>query len=57
MRSQRRRSSGENARRFHNLRLADERGAEDYIATEWSEPRIAQRYDWLFTCDALAVDI
>ena len=49
--------SAENARRFHNPRLADERGAEDYIATEWSEPKIEQRYDWLFTYDALAVDI
>jgi salicylate hydroxylase len=49
--------SAENARRFHNPRLADERGAEDYIATEWSEPRIEQRYDWLFTYDALGVDI
>ena len=49
--------SAENARRFHNPRLADEGGAEDYIAAEWSEPKIEQRYDWLFTYDALGVDI
>jgi salicylate hydroxylase len=49
--------SAENARRFHNPRLAEEGGADDWIAAEWSEPRIEQRYDWLFTYDALAVDI
>ena len=49
--------SAENARRFHNPRLADDGGAEDYIAAEWSEPKIEQRYDWLFTYDALGVDI
>jgi salicylate hydroxylase len=49
--------SAENARRFHNPRLADEGGAEDWIAAEWSEPKIEQRYDWLFTYDALGVDI
>lgn len=49
--------SAENARRFHNPRLADEKGAEDYIAAEWSEPKIEERYDWLFTYDALQVDI
>jgi salicylate hydroxylase len=49
--------SADNARRFHNPRLADERGADDYIAAEWSEAKIAQRYEWLFTYDALQAEI
>ena len=49
--------SAANTRRFHNPRLADDAGAGDYIASEWSEEKIEQRYDWLFTYDALNVDI
>jgi salicylate hydroxylase len=49
--------SADNAKRFHNPRLADERGADDYIAAEWSEAKIEQRYEWLFTYDALAQPI
>jgi len=49
--------SADNARRFHNPRLADERGAEAYIAAEWSEARIEERYHWLFAYDALTVPI
>jgi len=49
--------SAQNAKRFHNSRLADERGAEDYVASEWNEEKIEQRYDWLFTYNALDVDI
>jgi salicylate hydroxylase len=49
--------SAANAKRFHNPRLADDRGADDYITTEWSEAKVEQRYDWLFTYDALNVAI
>jgi len=49
--------SAANTRRFHNPRLADDVGAGDYIASEWSEEKIEQRYDWLFTYNALNVDI
>ena len=49
--------SAGNAKSFHNPRLADDLGADDYIASEWSEPKIEQRYDWLFTYDALTVEI
>jgi salicylate hydroxylase len=42
------RGSAENARRFHNPLLADAEGAARYVAEEWSEPRIRDRYDWLF---------
>ncbi|WP_270934373.1 FAD-dependent monooxygenase [Falsiroseomonas oryzae] len=42
------RGAAENARRFHNPLLADAEGAARYVAEEWSEPRIHDRYDWLF---------
>jgi salicylate hydroxylase len=43
------------SRRFHNSRLADDIGANDDIASEWSEERIEQRYDWLFSYTALNI--
>ena len=43
--------------RFHDSRLADDAAAESYIAEEWSEARIEERYDWLFTYDATTVEI
>ena len=43
--------------RFHDERLADEAAAERYIAEEWSEARIEERYAWLFSYDATAVEI
>ena len=47
--------SAANTKRFHNPRLADDAGADDYIASEWSEEKIEQRYDWLFGYDALNI--
>ena len=44
--------SAENARRFHDPRLANARGAQEYVEREWSEARIRERYEWLFTYDA-----
>jgi salicylate hydroxylase len=49
--------SAENAKRFHNPRLADAAGASDYVAREWQPDRIRERYDWLFTYDATAAVI
>jgi salicylate hydroxylase len=43
--------------RFHNRRLADDADADRYIAAEWTPERTAQRYDWLFTYNALEVDV
>ena len=49
--------SAANTKRFHNPRLADDAGADDYIASEWSEEKIEQRYDWLFRYNALNIEI
>jgi salicylate hydroxylase len=51
------RGSADNLGRFHNPRLADDLGADRYIATEWGEAKVAERYEWLFTYDADSVEI
>src|SRR6267378_8532761 len=47
--------SAENAKRFHNPALASRDGAQAYVDREWSEERIKQRYEWLFTYDVTSV--
>ncbi|MBV9248885.1 MAG: FAD-dependent monooxygenase [Acetobacteraceae bacterium] len=49
--------STENAGRFHNPALAHAEGANDYVSREWQPERVRERYDWLFTYDALSVAI
>lgn len=49
--------SAENARRFHNPALADRAGARDYVDREWSEERVKERYEWLFTYDATLASV
>ncbi|HEY6864448.1 MAG TPA: FAD-dependent monooxygenase, partial [Burkholderiales bacterium] len=41
--------SAQNATRFHNPKLADAAGAQEYVDREWSEARVEERYGWLFT--------
>ncbi|MEO7403385.1 MAG: FAD-dependent monooxygenase, partial [Burkholderiales bacterium] len=49
--------SNENGKRFHNPALADPTTAREFVMREWSEARINERYDWLFTYDATTVPI
>lgn len=43
--------AADNTKRFHNPELASVAGASTYVDREWSEERVKQRYEWLFTYD------
>ena len=47
--------SAENAKRFHNPTLSEPGAAEAYIDREWTEQRVAERYEWLFTYDVTKI--
>jgi salicylate hydroxylase len=49
--------STENAKRFHNPKLKDLDGANEYVNSEWTVEKINARYTWLFEYDATSVDI
>jgi salicylate hydroxylase len=49
--------SAANAARFHNPLLADATEASRYVDREWNEERVRERYEWLFSYDATAVDV
>lgn len=49
--------SAANAARFHNPLLADPVEASRYVDAEWSEQHVRERYEWLFSYDATAVDV
>ena len=49
--------SAANAARFHNPQLAHAEGAARYVDEQWSEDRVKERYDWLFSYNAETVAI
>ena len=49
--------SAANTKRFHNPALADANGAAKYVAREFAEERVKERYEWLFNYDVDAVEI
>lgn len=49
--------SNANAKRFHNRELADPVGAGNYVAREWQEAKVKERYEWLFTYDVDSVPL
>ena len=51
------RGSSENTKRFHNPLLNDPAEAEKYVDREWTEQKIRDRYEWLFTYDAAEVPV
>ncbi|WP_027940538.1 FAD-dependent monooxygenase [Amycolatopsis taiwanensis] len=46
-----------NTERFHSQELKDEQTAEKYLAREWSNAPIFDRYDWLYSYDSATVEI
>ncbi len=50
-------ASNGNTRRFHNPELADAAGAAAYVAREFDEGKVRDRYDWLYTYDATTVPL
>jgi salicylate hydroxylase len=49
--------ASDNTKRFHNPELASAQGAGNYVAREWSEEKVKQRYEWLFTYDVNTVPL
>jgi len=49
--------SAANIQRFHNPKLSDPAEARKYVAREWAEERVAERYEWLFRYDVTTVAI
>ncbi|TWT12821.1 FAD-dependent monooxygenase [Reyranella sp. CPCC 100927] len=49
--------SAANTRRFHNPALADPSGAQAYVEREFAEPRLRERFDWIYRYDASTVPV
>jgi len=44
-------ASERNRQIFHDGRLADAADAAHYVATQWQEDKVRERYHWLFAHD------
>jgi salicylate hydroxylase len=51
------RAAERNRQIFHDGRLAEPADAARYVATQWNETAVRERYDWLFAHDALTCPI
>jgi salicylate hydroxylase len=51
------RASTDNATRFHNPALAQADTAAEYVDREWQPHKVSDRYDWLFTYDAMTTPV
>ncbi|MGD9512343.1 MAG: FAD-dependent monooxygenase [Geminicoccaceae bacterium] len=51
------RNSAEQLRRVHNPELADPETARQYVDREWSVARVDDRYQWVYSYDAIRVPL
>lgn len=51
------RVSAEQATRVHNPILLDPAQAEAHVAREWEKNKVSDRYDWIYTYDALTAPL
>lgn len=51
------RATSRNRQIFHDGRLAEADEAAAYVRDQWSESRVEERYDWLFSQDAVTCPI
>ena len=51
------RGAAANQARYHDPRLADAAGAQDYVQRVWAEEQVKARYEWMFAYDAVNAEI